>query len=96
MNANLTYTEKFYENFVKFIFLAKATVKFNNISKIINTDSKRLFPIFLRLCTYFWHINSLENNYAVSISVYLYRVNQKLSLTSAFVFFLVEGTPLKY
>ena len=68
-----------------------ATVKFRNlqISRILNTDAKRIFPIFVEvMCVeYLWTIHSWENNYEVSRSSYLYGVNQKFFLANAFIFF---------
>ena len=53
---------------------------------ILNTDTNRIFPIPLRLCTYLLDINSLKNNSAVSRSGYLYGVNQIFSLANALLY----------
>ena len=74
-------------------FLEKTAMKFRNlqISKILNTNTNRIFPIPLKVIhIYLWDIHSLKNNAAVSRSGYLYRLNQTFSLTNAFVFFKLK------
>ena len=59
----------------------KMAMKFRNlqICKILKTDTNRqteFFHFLSRLCTYDSDIQNLENNFVVSKSSYLYRVNQ--------------------
>ena len=65
------------------------------LAKSLAPIQTELFKFLSRLCTYFWNIHNLKNNSSLSRAGYLYRVNQKFSLTNAFVFFKIEGTSLK-
>ena len=84
---------KLYANFGRFIFFREDGHEVSNlqISKILNTNTNQIFPIpFKVIHIYLWDIHSLKNNTAVSRSGYLYRLNQKFSLTNAFVFFKLK------
>ena len=80
------------------IFLVKMDVKFRNlqISKILNTDTNRIFPIPFKVMYILLGYTYLRNNSAVSRSGYLHGVNEKFSLTNALVSFSTEGTYLNY
>ena len=82
------------ESLISFFLLVKGAVKFRNlqISKIHNTDTNKIFPNRLRLCTYLWDFHSLKNNSAVGRSGCLYGVNQEFSSKKCFF----KGTSLKY
>ena len=78
--------EKLCANSGKF-FLVKATVKFWNLqlSKILNTDTNRIFPTPFNVM-YISLRYSLKTNSVVSRSGYLFGMNKKFSLTNALVF----------
>ena len=68
------------------IFLVKAAVKFRNlqISKILNTDTNKIFPIPFKVMYISLRYTKFEKQFAESRSGYVYRVNQKYSLANAF------------
>ena len=72
---------KLYANYRKFKFLVKTAVKFRNlrISKVLNTDTNRIFPILFKITYISLEMYNLKNNLTVSRSGYLYGVSHKLS-----------------
>ena len=90
IRLKLTFSQvKLCANFGKFNILVKTTVKFRNaeINKILNTNANRVFPVAFKIMYISLRcMHSLKNNPAVYGSGYLYEVNQKFSVTNAFVF----------
>ena len=81
------------------LFLVKKAVKFRNlqISKILNTNTNRIFPIPFKVMYISLRYTKFEEHSAASRSCSLYGVNQKFSLTNTFFFLIeIEGTCLKY
>ena len=83
MSSTLTFSRrKLNANFGNFIFFTvKAAVKFSvlKISKLLNTDTKRIFPIPFK----FMYISL---RYTVSRSGYLYVVNKATFASKCFSF----------
>ena len=73
-------------------FLVKTVAKLWNlqISKILNTNTNRFFPIPFTVMCILWDIPSLRNSSTVGRSGYfrLFGMNQKFSLKNAGFFFL--------
>ena len=74
--------EKLYANFGKFIFDSEDSHADYRFAKLLTPIEAEFFQFLSCLFAYLWDIHSFKNNFTVSRSGYVYKLNQKFAVFS--------------